>query len=124
MSIRCSGLASLSFIIGSRLWPPAMMRASGPRRWSAPIASSTLCARWYSNGPGVCTWFSFRVVALGLAVAPEGRVLHRRVRADDRRTGELLRARLARLGVQRAGGEASAGHVAQHRAARRARGGD
>src|SRR5690242_16455218 len=111
MSMRCSGLASRSFIIGSRLCPPAMMRASGPRRWSAAIASSTLSARWYSNGAGVCTGLSFRVVALlgdrraaGVrpAVADAGRlarlVLHRRVGADDRRAGELLRARLARLG--------------------------
>ena len=30
MSIRCSGFASRSFIIGSRLCPPAMMRASEP----------------------------------------------------------------------------------------------
>ena len=54
MSIRCSGLASRSFIIGSRLWPPAMMRASGPWRSSAAIAPSTLVARSYSNGAGVC----------------------------------------------------------------------
>ena len=30
MSIRYSGFASRSFIIGSRLWPPAISRASGP----------------------------------------------------------------------------------------------
>src|ERR1044071_5258094 len=110
MSMRCSGFASRSFIIGSRLWPPAMIRASGPRRCSAAIASSTLRARWYSNGAGVCTGLSFRVVALllghppargpGPAVADPRRlarlVLHRRVGADDRRAGELLGARLAR----------------------------
>ena len=45
MSIRCSGCASRSFIIGSRLWPPAMIRASGPRRLSDAIAPSTLVAR-------------------------------------------------------------------------------
>src|SRR3954465_3613429 len=55
MSIRTSGLARRSFIIGSRLWPPAMTRASGPWRWSAAMAPSTLVARSYSNGPGVCT---------------------------------------------------------------------
>src|SRR3954451_22590597 len=55
MSIRTSGLARRSFIIGSRLWPPAMTRASGPWRSSAAIAPSTLVARSYSNGPGVCT---------------------------------------------------------------------
>ena len=45
MSTRCSGLASRSFIIGSRLWPPAMTRASGPSRSSDAIAPSTLVAR-------------------------------------------------------------------------------
>ena len=54
MSIRCSGLASRSFIIGSRLCPPAMIRASGPSRSSDAIAPSTLVARSYSNGAGVC----------------------------------------------------------------------
>ena len=54
MSTRCSGVASRSFIIGSRLWPPAMIRASGPSRSSAAIAPSTLVARSYSNGAGVC----------------------------------------------------------------------
>src|SRR3954468_8256954 len=107
MSMRCSGLASLSFIIGSSECPPAMIRASGPRRWSASIASSTLVARWYSNGAGVCTFVSFGVVGrLGLGdgraragpAADAGRlarlVLHRRVGADDRRALEPLRARL------------------------------
>src|SRR4051794_2944985 len=124
MSMRCSGLASLSFIIGSSECPPAMIRASGPRRWSAAIASSTLSARWYSNGAGVCTWLSFRVVAPVVAAGRCRFVLHRRVGADDRRALELLRARLARLGVQRAGLEAALRDVAQDRAARRARGRD
>ena len=52
MSTRCSGFASRSFIIGSRLCPPAMMRASGPSRCSDAIAPSTLVARSYSNGAG------------------------------------------------------------------------
>ena len=60
MSIRCSGLASRSFIIGSRLWPPAMTRASGPSRWSDAIAPSTLVARSYSNAAGVCNACSFQ----------------------------------------------------------------
>src|SRR4051794_36636420 len=55
MSIRNSGAARRSFIIGSRLCPPAITRASGPRRWSSAIASSTLVARSYSNGAGTCT---------------------------------------------------------------------
>ena len=55
MSIRCSGFARRSFIIGSRLCPPAMIRASEPSRCSASMAPSTLVARSYSNGAGVCT---------------------------------------------------------------------
>src|SRR3954467_9395291 len=54
MSIRGAGWGSRSFIIGSRLWPPAMIRASGPSRSSDSIAPSTLVARSYSNGAGVC----------------------------------------------------------------------
>jgi hypothetical protein len=45
MSIRCSGVASRSFIIGSSEWPPAISRASGPSRSSSDSASSTLVAR-------------------------------------------------------------------------------
>src|SRR5258707_1362378 len=52
MSIRCSGAASRSFIIGSRLCPPAITRASGPKRSSSASASSTLVARAYSKGAG------------------------------------------------------------------------
>src|SRR3954463_13321612 len=55
MSTRCSGAARRSFIIGSRLCPPAITRASGPRRSSVASASSTLLARSYSNGAGTCT---------------------------------------------------------------------
>src|SRR6516165_3815938 len=76
MSIRCSGLASRSFIIGSRLWPPAITRASGPSRFSDAIAPSTLLARSYSNGAGVCTVGPFRVLDGG--VRPDhGRARHR-----------------------------------------------
>ena len=42
MSISHSGRASRSFIIGSRLCPPAMTRASGPCRSSSSRASPTL----------------------------------------------------------------------------------
>ena len=48
-------------------------------------------------------------------------VLDGRVGADDRRARQPLRARLADLGVERARGQAAAGHVAQDRAADRAR---
>src|SRR6187200_89713 len=96
MSIRCSGFASRSFIIGSRLWPPAMIRASGPRRSSEAIAPSTLVARSYSNGAGVCTGPPFLA---GQAAADAGLlarlVLVRRVGPDDRRAGHVLRAPLA-----------------------------
>ncbi len=65
MSIRCSGFASRSFIIGSRLWPPAMMRASGPSRFRDAIAPSTLVARSYSKAAGVCNACSFHLLRAG-----------------------------------------------------------
>ena len=43
MSISTSGRASRSFIIGSRLWPPAMSRASGP--WRSSSAERVVDAR-------------------------------------------------------------------------------
>ena len=50
MSIRCSGLASRSFIIGSRLWPPAMiarLRAEPlQRRDRALDAGRALVLEW------------------------------------------------------------------------------
>src|SRR4051794_26962550 len=110
MSIRCSGFASRSFIIGSRLCPPAMIRASGPSRLSDATAPSTLVARSYSKGAGVCTRPPFLGGALREALADPGRlarlVLHRRVGADDRRARHLLRMRLAALRVEQAGREA------------------
>ncbi len=45
MSIRCSGWARRSFIIGSSEWPPAMIRASPSYLASDAIAPSTLVAR-------------------------------------------------------------------------------
>src|SRR3954470_16998586 len=102
MSIRTSGLARRSFIIGSRLWPPAITRASGPRRSSAAIAPSTLVARSYSNGAGVCI------------EAPLG-VLDGRVGPDDRRARQLLGPLLAALGIQRHRGVRAVGRVAQRR---------
>src|SRR4051794_33360774 len=91
MSIRTSGLARRSFIIGSRLWPPAMTRASGPWRWSAAMAPSTLVARSYSNGPGVCTSGPLLGRAggpgLGAAVAVAVSVRRRRRAGRGRRLG-------------------------------------
>ena len=55
MSITRSGWAIRNRIIGIRLWPPAITRASGPSFCSDAIAPSTLVARSYSNGAGVCT---------------------------------------------------------------------
>ena len=40
-SIRCAGCAKRSFIIGSRLWPPASSLASPPRSAEQPSASAT-----------------------------------------------------------------------------------
>src|SRR3954453_9158011 len=124
MSIRCSGVESRSFIIGSRLWPPAMIRASGPKRSSAAIAPSTLLARSYSNGAGVCTGPPFLT---GHAAADAGirarLVLLRRIGPDDRRARQPLRAPRAPLGVQPASRQTAAGDVAQDFAGR-AGGGD
>src|SRR5919106_1269491 len=85
MSMRTSGLARRSFIIGSRLWPPARSRASGPCRSSSAKASSTLPARSYSNGAGVCM-FPLRCMhgAGGgtgptIRVRPAGGAVHRRL---------------------------------------------
>src|SRR5690242_13954373 len=101
MSIRYSGVASRSFIIGIRLWPPAITRAPSCRA-SAARTPSTLVARSYSNGAGVCIWCL---------------VLDGGVAADD---GRALRA----LGdVEGAGGLAAVRGVAQ-RGAVRARHGD
>src|SRR5947209_13496478 len=108
MSIRYSGLASRSFIIGSRLWPPAMIRASGPRCFSAAIAPSTLVARSYSNGAGVCT------------IAPFG-VLHRRFGADDRRARQRLRHHRATAWVEGPRGAAPVCRVAERRPGRTSR---
>src|SRR4051794_431398 len=91
MSIRTSGLARRSFIIGSRLWPPAITRASGPWRCSAAIAPSTLVARSYSNGPGVCTSGSLLALAGGPRLAPAVAVSVRRRGPAER--GRRLRHR-------------------------------
>src|SRR3954470_3660368 len=91
MSIRTSGLARRSFIIGSRLWPPAITRASGPRRCRAAIAPSTLVARSYSSGPGVCTSGSLLALAGGPRLAPAVAVSVRRRGPAER--GRRLRHR-------------------------------
>ena len=54
MSMRYSGLAMRSFIIGSRLCPPATMNAPSPSLSRSPTAWSMLVARSYSKGPGTC----------------------------------------------------------------------
>jgi hypothetical protein len=50
MSTSTAGSASRSIIIGTRLWPPAMTRASSPASASADTASSQEPARTYSKG--------------------------------------------------------------------------
>src|SRR5262245_6726673 len=60
MSMRYSKFASRSFIIGSKLCPPATSRAVLPSRLSSPMACSTLAARSYSNGAGTCMFRAFR----------------------------------------------------------------
>src|SRR2546423_3093834 len=78
MSTRCSGVARRSFISGSRLWPPAITRASDPSRASLASASSTLVARSYSNGAGTC----MRVFSSSWEAAPTSRRAARIARYD------------------------------------------
>ena len=100
MSIRCSGLASRSFIIGSRLWPPAITRASGPsrsatrsrrRRWSR---ARTRMPRGLQRAPFTSRhpppWRREPLARSADVVALL--VLHGRVGADHRRARQLLRA--------------------------------
>src|SRR6476659_2998619 len=105
MSTRCSGFASRSFIIGRRLWPPAMTRASGPSRCSDATAPSRLVARSYSNAAGVCKSGLLSGVPRGHALARLADVftllvLLRRVRPDHRRAGQLVGAGVADVGVE------------------------
>src|SRR5207248_900590 len=97
MSTRHGGLASRSFIIGSRLWPPAITRAS--ERWSEAIAPSTLVARSYSNAGGVCTvapLFGGRCTVCLLLV------LHGCVGPDHRRARHRLGPFRPSAGIERA----------------------
>src|SRR5919201_4213130 len=118
MSTRCSGLARRSFIIGRRLWPPAMTRASEPRRCRAASAPSTLVARSYPNGAGVCITFLLTSSAGGHALArlPDVLpllVLDGGVGADDRRARHEVGLGLADLGIQQACRQAAPLDVAQ-----------
>src|SRR3954470_17419744 len=116
MSIRCCGLARRSFIIGSRLWPPAMIRASGPSRSSEAMAPSTLVARSYSNGAGVCNDGSSRALRTTGREALAGRpdvlaplIAFGGVGADHGGARERLGPHgRAPVGVQRARGQAAA----------------
>src|SRR4051794_23295704 len=129
MSIRCCGLARRSFIIGSRLWPPAMIRASGPSRSSEAIAPSTLVARSYSNGAGVCNRAPLGSGTAGreaLARRPDvlaPLVLLGGAGTDHGRARERLGAhRGAPVRVERARGQAAALDVAQQALAGAGRG--
>ena len=122
MSIRCSGLASRSFIIGSRLWPPAMTRASGAeplqRRDRALDAGRALVLEWRG---GLHAWLlSDRrdgQPLAGLADVVALLVLHGGVGADHRRARQRSRAAPGgRSGIEQPRREAAALDVAQHRA--------
>src|SRR3954470_20854446 len=122
MSTRYSGLASRSFIMGSRLWPPAITRASGPCFTSDAMAPSTLSARSYSNGAGVCTRLPNRQPPARLPDVLALLVLDRRVRPDHGRARQVLPRGRAPLRVEHARREAAALDVAQDSAGRVARG--
>src|SRR4051794_18110337 len=123
MSTRYSGFASRSFIMGSRLWPPAITRASGPCFTSNAMAPSTLSARSYSNGAGVCTRLPGRQPPARLPDVLALLVLNRRVRPDHGRARQILRRWRAPLRGEHPRREAAALDVAQHRP-RRVAGGD
>src|SRR3954466_13234072 len=125
MSTRYSGFASRSFIIGSRLCPPAITRASGPCFTSDAIAPSTLSARSYSNGAGVCMSSPPLPHRAPLARLPDVLtllVLDRRVRPDHWGARQVLRRGRTPLRVEHPRREAAALDVAQHGARRVARG--
>ncbi len=102
MSIRCSGRARRSFIIGSNEWPPATSRASGPSRSSRAMASSTLVARSYPNGAGVCmSWVPYESLPSARTAPPHAEMIPRAVDPVNR----TIRVRLsaAPIGVQAVG---------------------
>src|SRR4051794_40002565 len=99
MSISRVGLARRSFIIGSRLCPPARIRESS-WAFSEAIAPCRLVARSYSNGAGVCIF-----------------VLGRGVGADDGRAAGPV------AGIEAARRAAAVAGVPERRAVR-AGGGD
>src|SRR5215218_2442716 len=79
MSISVAGWARRSFIIGSRLWPPAIILASPPLSESSLIASSSEVGRTYSN------WAGYMPISLSPSSGPRARHLAGRVldRLDD-----------------------------------------
>src|SRR5215207_4988016 len=70
MSTRTSGAASRNFIIGMRLWPPAIRRAPSPYRSRSSTASPTLPATSYSNRAGTCTRLSSLSNDVGVPLFP------------------------------------------------------
>ena len=128
MSIRCSGFASRSFIIGSRLWPPAMMRASGPSLCSdgdrALDAGRALVLEWRG---GLQRDAPFAQERLGsrLRGAPMSSRCSYCTGASVPMTGDrgsFSGPRLADLGVEQARGEAAALDVPQRGPVRARRG--
>src|SRR3954451_24256566 len=97
MSTSSEGCASRSFIIGSRLCPPAITRASS-LAFNVAIAPSRLVARSYSNRAGVCIFVGDRGVGAddGRAAGP--------VAGVEAARGEAAGARVAQGGAARAGG--------------------
>ena len=70
MSTRWRGSASRSFISGRSECPPARSLADSPKRPRSATASSTLPARWYSNGTGYMATSSPRTGPTALPSTP------------------------------------------------------
>src|SRR5579863_2454880 len=95
MSTSSTGEANRSFIIGTRLCPPASTLASSPPSLSRAIASSRECGASYRNRDGNIQFLRSAGVGVGNGLRPRlvvgvgARLLVRRPRAGDGLPGDL-----------------------------------
>ena len=69
-SINADGAATRKFIIGTKLWPPAIYRAFSPSSCFIAIAFLTLSGARYENFDGFIFWQSSAVVQVVVAAGP------------------------------------------------------